>query len=590
MQQPKDFYTQQLNSLQEKLARTTKRLQFLGTLRLAAFLGIIAIIYFFFHSTFVWVPAAIVLTILFFYLVATYTNVNYIKKETQELITINETEIRALNRDFHHLPNGKEFISGAHYFSNDIDLFGPRSFYQYLNRTTIEEGSKKLAAVLTSNTIDHIIEKQDVLKELSLKAKWRQLFSATAKLVKVETTTAFIINWLQQYKRFTLKKVIVLPYVFSAVSIVTIVLYATNIVSLNLLLVWFFIGLAITGKTLKQVNELSKNASNSQDTFLQYHKLLLLIENEHFNTPTLQKKFTALQHEKEKASGIIQQFSKLLSALDQRNNMLFGVFANGFLLWDLWQSIRIENWMEKYKNNVAQWFEVIAYVDAQNSLSNFVFNHPNYTFPAINSNQEATIAAENLGHPLVDEQQLVANNFTIHKSNFFIITGANMAGKSTFLRTVSLHIIMANCGLPVCATKSSYAPIKLITSMRTSDSLQDDTSYFFSELKRLKMIVDAIQEDEYFIVLDEILKGTNSKDKAEGSQKFVEKLSASKSTGIIATHDLSLCQISEENKLIKNYYFDAQIIENELYFDYKLKQGICTNMNASFLLQKMKIV
>jgi DNA mismatch repair ATPase MutS len=155
---------------------------------------------------------------------------------------------------------------------------------------------------------------------------------------------------------------------------------------------------------------------------------------------------------------------------------------------------------------------------------------------------------------------------------------------------VSLAIVMGNIGLPVCATRFEYTPIKLITSMRTSDSLTEDESYFFSELKRLKYIVDNSAKDNYFIILDEILKGTNSTDKAIGSRKFVEKLVSSNSTGIIATHDLSLCEISKELNEVKNYYFDAEIINNELNFDYTLKTGICKNMNASFLLKKMEIV
>ena len=196
----------------------------------------------------------------------------------------------------------------------------------------------------------------------------------------------------------------------------------------------------------------------------------------------------------------------------------------------------------------------------------------------------------NLGHPLLKVDKRIDNDFIINDSQFFIITGANMAGKSTFLRTVSLHIVMANVGLPVCAKSSQYFPVKLITSMRTNDSLSEESSYFFSELKRLRFIVDEIENDDYFIILDEILKGTNSTDKAIGSKKFVQKLVASNSTGIIATHDLSLCEIEKELNEVENYYFDAEIINDELNFDYQLKDGICKNMNASFLLKKMKIV
>ena len=204
--------------------------------------------------------------------------------------------------------------------------------------------------------------------------------------------------------------------------------------------------------------------------------------------------------------------------------------------------------------------------------------------------QDTILQAKGLGHPLLDPKKRVDNDITINDEEFFIITGANMAGKSTFLRTIALQIVMSNIGLPICAQSCTYQPIKLISSMRTSDSLSDDASYFFSELTQLKHIVDRLENDEYFIILDEILKGTNSKDKAAGSKKFVEKLTRAEATGIIATHDLSLCEISSELPQVKNKFFDAQIINDELYFDYTFKEGICQNMNASFLLKKMGIV
>ena len=210
-------------------------------------------------------------------------------------------------------------------------------------------------------------------------------------------------------------------------------------------------------------------------------------------------------------------------------------------------------------------------------------------YPKLIKNKQIVLA-EYIGHPLLNTSKRVNNNFSIDNQQFFIITGANMAGKSTFLRTISLAVVMANMGLPVCAKSFQYSPVKLITSMRTSDSLADDESYFFSELKRLKFIVEEIKEENYFIVLDEILKGTNSTDKAIGSKKFVKKLVGSNSTGVIATHDLSLCEIENELTEVQNYYFDAEIIDDELHFDYKLKNGICKNMNASFLLKKMDIV
>ncbi|HSQ46393.1 MAG TPA: hypothetical protein VLM44_05675, partial [Lutibacter sp.] len=357
----------------------------------------------------------------------------------------------------------------------------------------------------------------------------------------------------------------------------------------QILLIWIFVGLGISGIYYNKVNELYKEASNAKDTFKQYHKLLGEIETASFESQILKEKQMEIQTESQKASLIFAKFSKILDAFDQRNNLIIAFFGNAFLLRDLKLSHNLEKWMDSYKTKVADWINVIAFFDAQNSLANFAFNHPNYVFPEIVQHKNV-IAAQNLGHPLLKVLQRVDNDFTIENQQFFIVTGANMAGKSTFLRTVSLSIVMGNMGLPVCASAFRYSPIKLITSMRTSDSLADNESYFFSELKRLKFIVDEIKNEDYFIILDEILKGTNSTDKAIGSKKFVQKLVSSKSTGIIATHDLSLCEIEKEMPEVQNYYFDAEIINDELFFDYKLKEGICKNMNASFLLKKMEII
>jgi DNA mismatch repair ATPase MutS len=340
---------------------------------------------------------------------------------------------------------------------------------------------------------------------------------------------------------------------------------------------------------VKKVNDLYIRAGKVKATFQQYYKLLEVVEQKEFSSKLLNEKHEKFIAQAKKPSKLMQEFFNYLSALDQRNNIIFAVFGNGLLLWDVKQAYRIENWMGVNKENVEDWFEVVSFFDAQNSLANYVFNHPEFTFPKI-VYKGGVIDAKNLGHPLLSAEKRVTSDCLIDQNSFFIVTGANMAGKSTFLRTVSLSIIMSNVGLPVCAEEMKYKPIQLITSIRNSDSLSDDTSYFFSELKRLKYIVEALKEDDYFIVLDEILKGTNSTDKAEGSQKFVEKLVGSKATGIIATHDLSLCEIEQKYEEIQNYYFDAEIKNDELFFDYNLKKGICQNMNASFLLRKMEIV
>ena len=589
MQNQVKFYKTQLEKHQNERSSLKKRLRILSLLRLSVFISTTFGVYFFVQQWQISLVIGIVGLMLFLFLLKRYSKVRLEKKLSEALIFINEEEIKIATGGFHHRKEGLEFQDPKHFYSLDIDLFGRGSFFQYINRTSINEGANKLANELTANSINAIVSRQDSIKELSSITKWRQKFSAIASLVKIETPAVTIIEWLKKYKVFLPKVMQWLPIGFSAVSGILLLLLFTNYITPFPAILWMMLGLLITGKYLKKVTSLSSNTDKVKDTFKQYSLLLNQIENKVFTSEVLKDKQQQIMLNGKKASVIFNEFSKMLDALDSRNNLLFAILGNGFLLWDIKQSYRIEQWIQKYNSKVEDWFDVISFFDAYNSLGNFGFNHPDYVFPEI-IKSETAIKTENLGHPLLNKEKRVDNNIAINHQQFFIVTGANMAGKSTFLRTVSLHIVMANMGLPICATKSIYSPVKLITSMRTSDSLTDDSSYFFSELTRLKFIVEAIQEEPYFIILDEILKGTNSTDKAIGSRKFVQKLVNSKATGIIATHDLSLCEIENELTAIKNYYFDAEIIDDELYFDYTFKEGVCKNMNASFLLKKMEII
>lgn len=587
--QPHEFYTSQIEIFQRQLKVVKQKLFASSMLRLGLFVLICYGVYFFFGDARGVIAVVLVGSALFLFLISRHSDLSFQKSLLQELILLNKKEFKALERDVSGFPEGNEFQDYFHYYCQDIDLFGKGSFYQYLNRTATKEGAEKLAENLKSNHIDNILQKQEAVMELSEKAAWRQDFTAYASISKSNTSTAKVIRLLKNHSFFVPKMMKLFPIIFSILSVGVFTLLFLEIIGLKQVLLWFFIGLGISGIYLKKINKLSEETSKIQEVFQQYRYLLSLIENTDFASAKAKQLKKQITLKNLKASSIARKFSKQLDNLDQRNNMLFGIFANGFLLWDLYQSYHIEQWIKNYAHKAEDWFAVIAEMDALNSLANFTFNHPTYTFPEITKTKHV-IEAYDFVHPLLDPAKAVANNFSIENQQFFIITGANMAGKSTFLRTVSLGIVMANMGLPVCATAFKYSPIKLITSMRTTDSLTDDESYFFSELKRLKFIVDQITTDNYFIILDEILKGTNSTDKALGSKKFIEKLVASHSTGIIATHDLSLCEVEKDHGEVKNYYFDAEIINDELYFDYTLKNGIAQNMNASFLLRKMKIV
>lgn len=589
MNNPSQFYINQKSKHLEALTIIKKQLNVSSTIRLILFLGIIGSGY----ATFgLWkVMAGVLLAeiVLFVFLVVRHGKLVYKRDLLLALISINETELKVLDRDFYDLPSGKQYHDPIHFYSQDIDLFGRGSFFQYLNRTALESGSVVLAEIVKANEITDIPKKQKAIQELSTHPAWRQEFSAIASLVKTEIPATTVMEWLQEYTPFIPKGTKNGARVFSGISIVALLLYFLGFIHGGLVIGWFVLGLAVVGRFIKKINMLATHVSKIQSTFDQYYKLLEKIEGQSFESELLVEKREKIINTSQKASGVLRTFSKHLDALDQRNNILVGIIVNGFFIRDLGIVAQLETWIKKHKDDVAIWFEIIAFFDAYNSLGNYDFNHPLHNYPEI-TNSDVTLNATQTAHPLLDPEKAVLNDITIDTEQFFIITGANMAGKSTFLRTVALQIVMGNIGLPVCAEKTTYTPIKLITSMRTTDSLTDDESYFFSELKRLKFIVDEIKNDHYFIILDEILKGTNSTDKAIGSRKFVDKLVSSKSTGIIATHDLSLCEAAKELPQVKNYFFDARIENDELYFDYTFKEGICQNMNASFLLKKMEIV
>lgn len=586
---PREYFALRIRENESDLKRLNRIAFLLSLSRLAIFLAAVLTIYFYFNNTAVVAISLVVGLAGFLFLVSRYSDVKNQRDFHQKIKDLNLLELKALDGDHSHFEDGAEFLDNDHPYNRDIDLFGEGSLFQRLNRTGTKSGKKKLAQLLNANDISEITEKQAATVEMRDNSDWRQDFQVTAAVIKNEVDTKWVLKLMTDYKSAIPGLFRYLSLAFTLASLIIIVLYGVGLLPFAAVVIDLTVGLAISGLYIKKVNKLYQEAGKMKATFGQYGKLIRYIEQRNFSAAELKVLKAQLDRSGKTASQTLAALSTALNNLDQRNNFFFALLGNGFLLWDLKFACKIEKWIEENRNDVARWFEVIATFDAMNGLANFAFVHQEFTFPELTSGT-VVVDAKSLGHPLIRSAKRIDNDVEIRKGNFIIITGANMAGKSTFLRTVALNIVMANIGLPVCARSFRYAPIKLISSMRTSDSLKDDESYFFSELKRLKFIVDEVGRDTYFIILDEILKGTNSKDKAEGSQQFVERLAASHSTGLIATHDLSLCVLSERLDQVKNFYFDAQIVNDELYFDYRFKEGICQNMNASFLLKKMGIV
>ena len=326
------------------------------------------------------------------------------------------------------------------------------------------------------------------------------------------------------------------------------------------------------------------------------------MDEEPMENPLLRTVKDKIGGDRRQASQAIRRLVKLMNELDQRNNYLMYTVLNGCFFWELWQIMRIEAWKEVHAGELPHWLEAIGEMDALCSLGTFAYNHPEgYSYPDIlgdtntgtdNTETPFQLVAETMGHPLIPRDRCVCNDICMmRRPAFIIITGANMAGKSTYLRTIGVNYLLACIGAPVCAEQMSLYPARLMTSLRTTDSLSDNESYFFAELKRLKSIIDRLQSGEQlFIILDEILKGTNSADKQRGSFALVQQLVRMRANGIIATHDLLLGTLKDRfPDCIDNFRFEADITGDELTFSYRLRPGVAQNMNACFLMKKMGI-
>lgn len=586
----KDFYEQDLLAFKTKRKQLRKQLLGLSLARLVVFLLFVGVIYVFYQQPLYLAGIGIPLFAVFLWLLSRYSDKKQEEQYALSRIKINELELKSLEGDYSAFPNGDAYRDALHAYSEDIDLFGTRSFFQYLNRCQTPEGEVFLASLLKANNIEKVLEKQEVVKELAPNPEWRHSFRARASLIEAKLSVTALTSWLESYKGFTKPFFKWLPKVYTGISVVLTFLYAQDFVNTTVFVGWLTLGLLFSFRYQKNLNELSHKLAVSHTLLAHYAKLLQQIESMDFESEILkEKQASLLQEDGSTASESLKKLAKGLQNLEHSNNLLVKIFGNFFLLYDLWVSYPVEQWLQNNATKVASWLEVTAYFEAQDSLANLAYNQPNYTYPKVLS-KGLVFEAEQLCHPLLLNREAVPSDVFLGESDFLIITGANMAGKSTFLRSVSLAILMSNIGLPIRASQVSYTPLPLLTSMRNTDSLDEETSYFFAELKRLRFIVEELEERKSFVILDEILKGTNSTDKADGSIRFIKKLVSMNATGLVATHDLSLCDIAEEMPEIKNFFFDTQIKDNELFFDYRLKPGICSDRNASFLLEKMKIV
>lgn len=588
---------EEYKSRETEFSATAERLQKLSNrlsvARLAAFAG--GLVLFGVLLSLSVIAAVSTLTaalILFTWLVIKYESTENSRKRFLHLAEINSLELKCLDGDFSSYKPGTEYTERDHPYSYDLDIFGKASLFQNICRTTSKPGADLLAEYLGKPAeINEIVSRQEAVSELRPLTDWRQELIIQGYLTaNAGNDPSQLTQWLSSEDKFTKiirEKITVVSLSALTLSVLTLVIAGNPVALLILVLIINFL---YYFTRLKKINKLHEQVSRSAGLLKSYSDIIRLIEKKDFRA----LKLTGLQDsfkDEHPASERISNLSKLLNRLDSRLNMIMAIPLNAIFFSDIHFCLALEKWKRTNAAKVREWFSAMSEFEVLASLANTSFNNPGWVFPEITRNY-FEFRAENMGHPLIPESRRVCNDFsTSDTGNTIIVTGSNMSGKSTFLRTCGINAVLAFAGAPVCASSFTISFTRLHTSMRISDSLEENISSFYAELRRMREIISAAEKDPAaFLLLDEILRGTNSDDRYAGSVALIKQLTGYGAVAMVATHDLRLAGLGNDlPDKIENYHFDVKVSGEELYFDYKLTPGICTSFNASLLMKKMGI-
>ncbi|HPT12213.1 MAG TPA: hypothetical protein PLP69_06275 [Bacteroidales bacterium] len=588
-----DYYRSRASEFSKKAEILQRRENRLSLARLMTFIG--AFLFFvllFSISVFISITVLVAGLCLFVGVVLRHIRTQRLKDYNNYMAAINTLEAECINGKFSSYADGAGYISREHPYSYDLDIFGHASLFQYLNRTASRPASDMLAAWLSNAaTAAEIKARQQAIEELKPMIDWRQeMMTLCYENKNGGADPESLLEWLNS------KSIFENGSRQRAISIMLSILGLTTTALVLAGMPAALLGTALTINFIyyftqqKRISKLHLKVTRSTEMLETYAGIIKMIENGSFSSDRLTGLRSRLVSTN-RASESIRRLSKLVNRLDTRLNVLVSVPLNVFFFWDIHVCLALEKWNRKNAAEVPRWLDAMAEFEVISSFSNMAFNNPDWVMPVINEDY-FVLRAVGMGHPLIAVQQRINNDITLEgRGHTALITGSNMSGKSTFLRTCGINTVLALTGSVVCASSFTVSHVQVFSSMRISDSLEENTSSFYAELKRLAAIIKEAETNHgVFLLLDEILRGTNSNDRYTGSVALIRQLTSYGSVSMVATHDLKLADLSEEMPdKIDNYHFDVKINGEELFFDYKLTKGICTSLNASILMKKMGI-
>lgn len=587
-------YQQQLTDINTAINRLKKTINTYSLLRLVLFfIGVAGLFYTINYSAGLSIGLGIIVLALFLFLVGKHAKLLSLLNHQQHCATLLQNEIDILNGKQNIYCDGSQFFNSQHAYTSDLDIFGQKSLFAYLNRAHTNTGKLFIANWLQqAGTETKIAERANALVELNENQNQNLNFRASLFSLKPDvliTLKSKLENQLPNALKFINTKKInfiitFLPLLTFAILAIAI---AFNGIFWSIFSLQLVINFVVYNLYIKPINTAHNIVSKTNSALKTIANLIKNLEEKEWQMPYIKQIVAELKNPNgNKTHTQIQQLSKIATNLDYRNNLLVGIMLNLFFCWDLRVLKKLYQWEATSTNTVIQSFDVIAHFEALISLATLNHNHQNWVRPIISP--VFCFDAQNLAHPLIAESKSVSNHFNFAQNpSTDIITGSNMAGKSTFLRTLGINMVLAFTGANVCASYFKTSVFTLVSYMRIIDSLDAETSTFKAEINRLKMILNLTQSHPNTLVLiDEMLRGTNSKDKYEGSKALVEKLVSQQTPTLFATHDLQIAQLEQQYPTqIRNFNFDVKIDGDEMFFDYKIKKGECKTFNAAVLLK-----
>ncbi len=528
--------------------------------------------------------------LLFGIIVNQHRKVAFRRRQAQLLENINHTELDIANNRWDNQPQGNSFKDKTHPFANDLDLFGKNSIFQLLNRCSTALGQACLATWLKSTANKAtILKRQEAVKSLVADIEWRQNFQAAGLHDDIQQLQPnALLLWLKTTAHYN-KLYSWLAYISPILLIAAIGAYFWTGLTVVVPLVLSIVNMLILKKFSAKMLQLTEEVGGHVKLLKAYQLLFMQLEEAQFKNGYLQELKGKLLHNGQSASAAIAGITKILDFLNARGNFFYAII-DVLLLFDVHLVLKTERWKKQNQADVNLWFEAVSEAEALNSIAGFAYINQQFSFPEI-SDTPFSIALNEVGHPLIDPKNRVCNDFALNgQGSLAIITGSNMSGKSTFLRTLGVNIVLAHVGAPICAKQGSLSIFQVFTSMRTEDNLEEHVSSFYAELQRIKALLDLVANNApVFYMLDEILKGTNSDDRHIGAISLARQLQLTTSFGLISTHDLALGTLAKETEKVVNYSFNSEVKGNEILFPYTLDNGICKSFNASKLMEKIGI-